>query len=184
MLTADASPIMDTDGLPTSSFTYQWIRVDADGTSNPVDITDATAETYTLTDDDEGKKVKVKVSFTDNLSGEEERTSAAYPSSGTVTAAGTTNTAPTAANNTVTTGEDRPYAFDGGRLRLHADTDTGDTLASVKIVTVPTPASWRSTARRSRWTTSSPRPRSTETCSPSRPCPVRAATTTRASSSR
>ena len=32
-LTADASPIMDTDGVP-SSFTYQWVRVDADGTSN------------------------------------------------------------------------------------------------------------------------------------------------------
>ena len=36
VLTADASPIMDTDGLP-ASFTYQWLRVDADGTSNPVD---------------------------------------------------------------------------------------------------------------------------------------------------
>ena len=47
-LTADASPIMDTDGLP-SSFTYQWVRVDADGMSNPADITDATAATYTLT---------------------------------------------------------------------------------------------------------------------------------------
>ena len=83
-LTADASPIMDTDGLP-SSFTYQWVRVDADGMSNPADITDATAATYTLTAADAGKKIKVQVSFTDELSGEEERTSAAYPSSGTVT---------------------------------------------------------------------------------------------------
>ena len=126
---------MDTDGLTDVDFIYQWIRVDADGTSNPVDITDANAETYTLTDDDEGKKVKVKVSFTDELSGEEERTSAAYPSSGTVTAAGP-NTAPTAANNTVTTAEDRPYAFDAGDFGF-VDTDTGDTLASVKIVTTP-----------------------------------------------
>ena len=47
-LTADASPIMDTDGVP-SSFTYQWVRVDADGMSNLADITDATAATYTLT---------------------------------------------------------------------------------------------------------------------------------------
>ena len=30
----------------------------------------------------------------------------------------TTNTAPTAAHKTVTTGEDRAYTFDGGRLRL------------------------------------------------------------------
>ena len=85
-LTADASPIMDTDGLTGVDFTYQWLRVDADGTSNEEDISGEIAATYTLTDDDEGKKVKVKVSFTDELSGEEERTSAAYPSSGTVTA--------------------------------------------------------------------------------------------------
>ena len=58
-LTADASPIMDADGLP-SSFTYQWFRVDADGTSNPADITDATAATYTLTAADAGKKIKVQ----------------------------------------------------------------------------------------------------------------------------
>ena len=98
-LTADASPIMDTDGLP-SSFTYQWVRVDADGMSNPADITDATAATYTLTAADAGKKVKVQVSFTDELSGLEERTSAAYPSSGTVTAASTT--APALLSVTVT----------------------------------------------------------------------------------
>ena len=98
-LTADASPIMDADGLP-SSFTYQWVRVDADGMSNPADITDATAATYTLTAADAGKKIKVKVSFTDELSGEEERTSAAYPSSGTVTTASTT--APALLSVTVT----------------------------------------------------------------------------------
>ena len=100
-LTADASPIEDTDGLTDVDFTYQWLRVDADGTSNPVDITDANAATYTLTAADAGKKVKVKVSFTDELSGEEERTSAAYPSSGTVTTA-TNTTAPALTSVTVT----------------------------------------------------------------------------------
>ena len=101
VLTADASPIMDTDGLTGVDFTYQWVRVDADGMSNPADITDATAATYTLTAADAGKKVKVKVSFTDELSGEEERTSAAYPSSGTVTASANT-TAPELTSVTVT----------------------------------------------------------------------------------
>ncbi len=100
-LTADASPIMDTDGLTGVDFTYQWLRVDADGTSNPADITDATAATYTLTAADAGKKIKVQVSFTDELSGEEERTSAAYPSSGTVTASANT-TAPMLLSVTVT----------------------------------------------------------------------------------
>ena len=81
---------MDTDGLTGVDFTYQWLRVDADGMSNPADITDATDATYSLTAADAGKKIKVQVSFTDELSGEEMRTSAAYPSSGTVTAASTT----------------------------------------------------------------------------------------------
>ena len=99
-LTADASPIMDADGVP-SSFTYQWVRVDADGLSNPADITDATAATYTLTAADAGKTIKVQVSFTDELSGEEERTSAAYPSSGTVTTVAST-TAPALLSVTVT----------------------------------------------------------------------------------
>ena len=100
-LTATAGTIMDIDGLTGVDFTYQWVQVDADGMSNPVDITDATAATYTLTAADAGKKIKVKVSFTDELSGEEERTSAAYPSSGTVTAAAST-TAPALTSVTVT----------------------------------------------------------------------------------
>ena len=91
-LTADASPIMDADGVP-SSFTYQWVRVDADGTSNEEAISGEIAATYTLTAADAGKTIKVQVSFTDELSGKEERTSAAYPSSGTVTTVAST-TAP------------------------------------------------------------------------------------------
>ena len=63
--------------------------------------TGATAATYTLTAADAGKKIKVQVSFTDELSGEEERTSAAYPSSGTVTTVAST-TAPALLSVTVT----------------------------------------------------------------------------------
>ena len=78
MLTATAGDIADTDGLPSSStYTYQWFRVDADGTSNEEEISGETVATYTLTDDDIGKRIKVKVSFTDNLNGKETRTSAA-----------------------------------------------------------------------------------------------------------
>ena len=136
-LTASTTGIDDDDGLP-SSFTYQWVRVDEDGTSNPVDITDATAATYTLTDDDAGKKIKVKVSFTDNLDSTETLTSAAYPSSGTVTAAAGTNTAPTAADKTVTTGVGTAYTFTAADFGF-MDADAGDTLASVTIVTPPAP---------------------------------------------
>ena len=82
-LTASTAGIDDVDGLP-SAFTYQWKRVDADGTSNPTDI-GADSSTYTLTAAEEGKKVLVEVSFTDNGgSSEGPLVSAAYPSSGTV----------------------------------------------------------------------------------------------------
>ena len=46
------------------------------------------------------------------------------------------NTAPTAANNTVTTAEDRAYTFTAADFGF-MDADAGAALASVKIVTVP-----------------------------------------------
>ena len=46
------------------------------------------------------------------------------------------NTAPTASNNTVTTNEDTAYTFAASDFNF-ADTDSSDTLASVKIVTLP-----------------------------------------------
>ena len=101
VLTATTGTIADADGLP-SNFTYQWVRVDADGTSNEADITGENSSTYTLDDDDEGKKIKVKVSFTDTGGNSEMRTSGAYPTSGTVQASSTpvsaalvSNTGPT-----------------------------------------------------------------------------------------
>ncbi len=74
-LTAGIGDIADSDGLPATfpdDYAFQWVRVDADGTSNATDITDATANTYTLTADDVGKRVRVRVSFFDVLGGDEE----------------------------------------------------------------------------------------------------------------
>ena len=48
----------------------------------------------------------------------------------------TTNVAPTAADKTVTTNEDTDHTFAASEFNF-ADTDTGDTLSSVKIVTLP-----------------------------------------------
>ena len=90
-LTASTSDIMDANGLTNVSFTYQWRRVDADGFSHEADISGATSSTFTPTTADVGKKVKVRVSFTDDAGFDESRKSDAYPSSGTITAAGTTN---------------------------------------------------------------------------------------------
>ena len=73
-LTANTSGIADTDGLSNASFSYQWIRNDG---SADTDIQDATGSTYTLTTADEGKAVKVRVSFTDDAGNAETLTSAA-----------------------------------------------------------------------------------------------------------
>ena len=73
-LTALTNGITDEDGLDDVSYTYQWIA--NDGTTD-TDIQDATDSTYTLTDSDEGKAIKVKVSFTDDANNEETLTSAA-----------------------------------------------------------------------------------------------------------
>ena len=89
VLTANTSGITDADGLVGATYEYQWIRVNDDGTSNPVEIPGATAETYTLTSDETTKRIKVQVKFKDNLHVEgqdpESLTSEAYPKSGTVT---------------------------------------------------------------------------------------------------
>ena len=81
-LTADASGITDTDGLP-SSFTYQWLRENEDGTMQEL-IPGATSSTYDLVTADVGKRVRVRVEFTDLLGGEESVDSTAYPATGTV----------------------------------------------------------------------------------------------------
>ena len=73
-LTADTSPIADEDGLTNATFEYQWIRSDG-GTDT--DITGATASTYALADADQGKAIKVRVSFTDDANNQETHTSAA-----------------------------------------------------------------------------------------------------------
>ena len=64
-LTADPSGITDTDGLTTATYTYQWLRVDADSVSNETNI-GANAATYTPVAADVGKQIKVQVSFTDD----------------------------------------------------------------------------------------------------------------------
>ena len=76
-LTASPSGIADTDGLADVSYSYQWIRNDG---SADTDIQDATGSSYTLVDADEGKTIKVKVSFTDDAGHEESLTSAASAS--------------------------------------------------------------------------------------------------------
>ena len=69
-LTADTSAISDEDGLTKVSWSYQW-------TAGGTDIEGATSSTYTLVFADQGKTIKVKVSFTDDANNAETLTSVA-----------------------------------------------------------------------------------------------------------
>jgi hypothetical protein len=62
-------------GYPTRSYSYQWVRCDADGL-NPSDIASATSSTYVIVQADVGGTIKVRVTAT-NTEGSASATSAA-----------------------------------------------------------------------------------------------------------
>ena len=67
-LTATTDGIEDEDGLTGSVFAYQWVRSGAD-------IEGAASSNYTVTGDDEGKPIQVRVTFTDDAGNAESLTS-------------------------------------------------------------------------------------------------------------
>ena len=75
-LTTSAATVADVDGLP-SALNYKWYRVD--GSNVEMEINGATGTTYTPAAADLGHTLKVKVSFYDNLGGEEVRESLETP---------------------------------------------------------------------------------------------------------
>ena len=68
LLTANTSGVVDADGLGNVQYEYQWLADDSD-------ISGATNATYTLVAGDEGKAIKVRVSFTDDAGNDESLTS-------------------------------------------------------------------------------------------------------------
>ena len=67
-LTATTDGIEDEDGLTGAVFAYQWVRSDTD-------IVGAASSNYTVTGDDEGKPIQVRVTFTDDAGNAESLTS-------------------------------------------------------------------------------------------------------------
>ena len=94
-LTANTTDISDSDGLNKATFTYQWLADDTD-------ITDATGSTYALVAADEGKTVKVRITFTDDAGNDESLTSAP---TATVTASNTPATGEPTITGTAQVGE-------------------------------------------------------------------------------
>ena len=137
-LTADTSGIADEDGIDDVEFSYQWLADDTD-------VDGATDSTYTLTDAEQGKTVKVKVSFTDDAENEETLTSVATaavaakansPATGLLTITGTaqvgeTLTADTSAIEDADGLEDVSYEYQwiAGGTDIDGATDSTYTLA-------------------------------------------------------
>ena len=69
-LTADTAAISDDDGMENAVFAYQWL-------AGETGIKSATGSSYTLTENERGKAVRVRVSFTDDAGNPEARTSLA-----------------------------------------------------------------------------------------------------------
>ena len=115
ILTASTSGISDSDGLANAIFTNQWTA--NDGTED-THIQNATGSIYILAAADEGKTIKVRVSFTDDGGNQETRTSAV-----TVAVAA----APTPLTATI---HDAPESHDGqaafkSELRFSEELGTG-----------------------------------------------------------
>ena len=121
-----AVTIADYDFQEATLFLYVQTGTIKQGQTVVVSYTDPTTGDDTVAlQDSAGNDV---ASFTTGMSG--------VPAVTNDSTVATTNTAPTAANKTVTTGEDRPYTFEADDFGF-MDADTGAALASVKIVTVP-----------------------------------------------
>ncbi len=73
-LTADTSGISDADGMTNAVLRYQWTRWDSD---TDEDIEGATDATYEVSDEDEGKTIRLRVGFSDDRGNDEALTSAA-----------------------------------------------------------------------------------------------------------
>ena len=170
-LTADTSGIADENGLENVTFSYQWL-------SDNAAIAGATGSTYTLIEADEGKAIKVRVSFTDDADNEETLTSAATDAVATAEPSGPpaapTGLAATVSHNTVTLTWDDPnddsitgYVIlrrnretdaEGEFTNLVPDTGSADTSHTDDSVTAETPYTYRikaidehGTSERSRW---------------------------------
>ena len=150
-LTASTSSITDSDGLSNATFAYQWLS--SDGTSDS-DISGATSSAYTLVETDEGKTVKVRVSFTDDADNAE-----------TLTSGATAVVAAARSPLTVSLTGGAPTSHDGSAiftfemrfseetslsyrtLQLHAFTVTGGSILKAQRTNRPSNIPWRITVQ-------------------------------------
>ena len=117
--------------MANATFTYQWLADDAD-------ISGATGSSYTLVAADEGKVIKVTVSFTDDADNEESVTSAATAAVTHPPLTATTRDAPeshdgaTAFTFELRFSESPAASFGFATVQNHAFTVTGGSVSNVR----------------------------------------------------
>ena len=144
-LTADTSGISDANGLNNVSYQYQWLRDDAD-------IAGQTNSTYELVSADEGKTIRVRVSFTDDAGNTESLTSAATTAVAAQPAETPVNLLTASFANVPADHNGENFTFqlsfsenvEAGyaRIRDHAFTVTGATIASASRMTQGSNQGW------------------------------------------
>ena len=145
-LTANTSGIADTDGLSNASFSYQWLADDAD-------ISGATGSTYALEEADEGKAVKVRVSFTDDAGNAETLTSEATAAVAPVPLTVVLQDAPASHDGEtpftfeLRFSEEPEPDFSYRTLRDHAFTVTGGAVTGARRLDPPGNIRWEITVR-------------------------------------
>ena len=129
-LIASTSGIADADGVANATFTYQWLADDTD-------IDGATGSSYTLVAADEGKAIKVRVSFTDDAGNEESVTSAATavtqpPLTATIHDTPESHDGATAFTFNLRFSESPAASFGFATVQNHAFTVTGGSVSNVR----------------------------------------------------
>ena len=142
-LAADTDGIADADGLDNATYSYQWLADD-------VDISGATSSRYKLTDSEEGKPIKVTVSFTDDAGNEESLTSVATAAVGTALTAEFLDTPSSHGGQTAFTfelrlSEEPVSSFSHETLRDQAFTASGGTVTNVRRLDPPGNVRWEIT---------------------------------------
>ena len=150
-LTASTSGITDSDGLSNATFAFQWLS--SDGT-NDSDISGATSSAYTLVETDEGKTVKVRVSFTDDADNAETLTSgatAAVAAARSPLTVSLTGGAPTSHDGSAIFTFEMRFSEETSlsyrTLQLHAFTVTGGSILKAQRTNRPSNIPWRITVQ-------------------------------------
>ena len=150
-LTASTSGITDSDGLSNATFAFQWLS--SDGT-NDSDISGATSSAYTLVETDEGKTVKVRVSFTDDADNAETLTSgatAAVAAARSPLTVSLTGGAPTTHDGSAIfifeLRFSEEFSISYVTLRDHAFTVTGGSILKAQRTNRPSNIPWRITVQ-------------------------------------